>query len=229
LRTATAVATATTDPATPWDDRSPATVLKRVALGTSLAFAVPMLHPHWEALNLTNATKNVDPVARYGHFEKYYQVGDLDPAFPVLTAWELSHTVDADAIDEDLLWLRTSIGNYRPDLIAMTYHWRYVETVHTDVAYGDSQCSTFPGVCTVLVRDALLRVCARGCTIRPHTWSCSEVNSSRQASQLQIVCYGHLTKVTVHHHAAQYDRSTGLCSNHELCRRNSHINTATHH
>jgi hypothetical protein len=31
----------------------------------------------------------------------------------------------------------------------MSYHWRYAESVHTEVQYGDSQCSTYPGgVCT---------------------------------------------------------------------------------
>jgi hypothetical protein len=43
-----------------------------------------------------------------------------------------------------MLWLRAAMGNYRPDEIAMPYHWRYVWSVHSDVAYGDSTCSHWP-------------------------------------------------------------------------------------
>jgi hypothetical protein len=92
----------------PWDDLSTATVLKRLALGTSLFFAVPL--ELRDAANMPNGSKNVDPLARYQHFEKYYLAGDLDPAFPVLSAWELSHTVDTDALDEDMVWLRASFA-----------------------------------------------------------------------------------------------------------------------
>ena len=96
-------------------------------------------------------TSYVDPVARYAHFEKAYKAGDLDPAFPILTAFELAHTVDVDSDDEDMDWLRATMADFRPDNIAMDYHWRYAESVHTDVAYGDSHCKLFNngtgGVC----------------------------------------------------------------------------------
>jgi hypothetical protein len=130
---------------TPWDDRSTANVLKRLALATSLFFAIPQ--PHRYCRDLPADDCNVDPVGRYMDFEHHYQNGDLDPAFPVLTAFELFHAVDSDATNDDMEWFRKSIGNFRPDTIAMSYHWRYAETVHTEVAYGDSQCPSFPGVC----------------------------------------------------------------------------------
>ena len=74
----------------------------------------------------------VDPVARYMHFEKHYHAGDLDPAFPVLTAFELFHAVDSDATDDDMTWLRSTVASFRPDFIAMSYHWRYAESVHSE-------------------------------------------------------------------------------------------------
>lgn len=130
---------------TPWDDRSPVNILKRLALGTALFFAVPQSHRYGSAH--PEREQLVDPVARYMHFEKHYLAGDVDPAFPVLTAFELFHAVDSDAYNDDMEWLRVTLGNFRPDEISMSYHWRYAESVHTEVAYGDSQCGTFPGVC----------------------------------------------------------------------------------
>jgi len=144
LRAAVAASAAA---ATPWDDRTAANVLKRLAVGTALAHAMPV------AIRFSHAKPAaiVDPVARYAHFEAAYKAGALDPAFPVLTTFELSHTVDVDSQDEDMTWLRTSMMNFRPDDIAIGYHWRYAESVHSDVAYGDSHCNLFNngtgGVC----------------------------------------------------------------------------------
>jgi hypothetical protein len=88
----------------------------------------------------------VDPVARYLHYERAYLAGDLDPAFEVLTAFECSMVADSDAFDEDLAWLRTTMGNYRPDYIAREYTWRYTQAVHQEVPYGDPVCPN-AGVC----------------------------------------------------------------------------------
>ena len=40
-------------------------------------------------------SQTVDPLARFAHFEKYYPLGDLDPAFPILSAFELSHCLSS--------------------------------------------------------------------------------------------------------------------------------------
>ena len=138
--------------ATLWDDREPSTVLKRLALGVAVGLATPLLQRFGHDLpNGTRTTSYVDPVARYAGLEAAYKAGDLDPAFPILTAFELRHTVDVDALEEDMIWVRESMPNFRPDDIAMDYHWRYAESVHTDVAYGDSHCALFNngtgGVC----------------------------------------------------------------------------------
>ena len=128
--------------ASPWDDRNQSSILQRLALGTALAHAVPI-----SIVFLSNGS-TVDPVARYLHYETAYLNGDLDPAFEVLTVFECKMMVDSDALEEDLLWLRTTMSNYRPDYIAMSYTWRYIQAVHQEVRYGDPQCPIFmPGVC----------------------------------------------------------------------------------
>jgi hypothetical protein len=152
LRDAIAAAAPPPD-ATLWDDRSPANVLKRLAVGTAVGLATPLLHRFGggDFPNGTRKTSYVDPIARYLYYEQAYAAGELDPAFPILTAFELSHTVDADSDDDDMTWLRGTMASFRPDNIAMSYHWRYAESVHTDVAYGDSHCKLFNngtgGVC----------------------------------------------------------------------------------
>jgi hypothetical protein len=105
----------------PWDDRDQTTVLRRLALGTALANAVPI------ATAFVGNGSTVDPVARYLQFEAAYLAGDLDPAFEVLTVFECALVADADAFEEDLRWLRETMANYRPDYIAMDYSWRYIQ------------------------------------------------------------------------------------------------------
>jgi len=141
-----------------WDDRSQANILRRVALGTAVGHAVPIglkyTDPECDqaydwcptAAPASNVT-TIDPVARYRHYEAAYRAGDLDPALEVMTAFECRHAMNSHASHEDLQWLRESMAVYRPDHIAMDYHWRYAEAVRTEVAYGDPQCANMPGVC----------------------------------------------------------------------------------
>lgn len=111
--------------------------LQRLALGTSLELAVPVMQKNPDAA--TNAPPTVDPVKRYLHFEKAYLNGELDPAFKDLTAWEYRNVVNGDEPDEILAWGRTMLRNYRPDQIATPdYRWRYVKAVKTDVKYGSA-------------------------------------------------------------------------------------------
>jgi hypothetical protein len=144
LRAAVAAASPGAAAAAPWDDREPANVLKRLAVGTAIGVAKPIFVRFFKGTT-------VDPVKRYLAYEAAYKAGALDPAFPVLTAFELAMTVNADSLDEDFLWLRETMASFRPDDIATSYHWRYAESVHTDVAYGDSSCAKFNngtgGVC----------------------------------------------------------------------------------
>ena len=124
LRAVVASGSASTTGTAPWDDRATDTVLKRLAVGVSLAHAVPIA-ARWNT-NLPNASKFVDPVARYSHYEGALANGDLDPTFASLTTFELAHTVDGDMQDMDMTWVRATMANFRPDNIAMDFHWRPV-------------------------------------------------------------------------------------------------------
>lgn len=110
-------------------------VLHRLALATSLEYAVPIKQNN--AQDQTREPATVDPVKRYLHYEKAYLNGELDPAFGHLGIWELRMVVDCDAPDEILAWGREMLRNYRPDhILNPDYGWRYSATVRTDVRYG---------------------------------------------------------------------------------------------
>jgi hypothetical protein len=146
---------------TAWDDRSQTkeAVLHRTAIATACEHAVPVNHrftqssmPPWGPN--VNESKVVDPLARYMHYESAYLAGDLDPAFEVTTSKEMRQTINADAVDGDLAWMRKTMGIYTPDAIAMDYSvgsaWRYAETVHHDVAYVHTHCPqpNYTAVCS---------------------------------------------------------------------------------
>jgi hypothetical protein len=116
-------------------------VLQRLALAIALEHAVPVKQTN--PAEQTNAPATVDPVKRYLSYEKACLDGELDPAFKMLSAWDLRFVVDGDEPDETAAWGREMLRNYRPDLIFdPDYSWRYVQAVRTDVRYG-SQCVKF--------------------------------------------------------------------------------------
>jgi hypothetical protein len=118
-------------PGAAWDDRETANVLRRLALGVAVTHAEPIGYRY--ASKMPNGSKTVDPVGRYTHFAEAYAAGDLDPAFPILTAFELAHAVDSDATDDDQAWVRRTLANYLPNEVSMSYGWRFCESVHSDV------------------------------------------------------------------------------------------------
>jgi hypothetical protein len=104
-------------------------VLKRLALAVALELAAPLYNSPMNA-------NPIDPLLRYIHYEQAYLCGELDPAFPQFTVWELRHVVNCDAPDDQLGWGRECLVNYRPDLVLMDDpQWRYCYIIHTDVAY----------------------------------------------------------------------------------------------
>ena len=135
-----------------WDDRSQnkQAVLHRLAIGTAVEHAVPIkyrfkqsVQPSWGPSS-DPSVEIIDPIQRYLHYESAYLSGDLDPAFEVLTAFEMRHVSNADAVEPDLKWMRETMAIYTPDSIAMQYSvgksWRYAETVHHDVPYTHNHC-----------------------------------------------------------------------------------------
>lgn len=117
--------------------RSDKGILHRLALGTALQHAVPVVQRNAEAKK--DAPTVVDPVKRYLHYEKAYLTGELDPAFKDMSAWECRMIVDSNAPDDVLAWGREMLRNYRPDhILNPDYGWRYSGAVRTDVAYRSS-------------------------------------------------------------------------------------------
>ena len=112
-------------------------VLQRLALAIGLEHSVPIGQRN--PLDRPEAPKTVDPVKLYLHFEKAYLDGELDPAFPSLSTWELRFVVYGDESKETLTWGREMLRNYRPDHIYRTdYSWRYTAIVRSDIIYtGD--------------------------------------------------------------------------------------------
>ncbi len=82
-------------------------ILNRLALAVSLEFAAPELCSYTE----------IDPVKRYAFYEKSYIDKELMPEFDKHSIWLLRHVVNDPNTEEDQLWLREMIWNYRPDQI----------------------------------------------------------------------------------------------------------------
>lgn len=113
-------------------------VLQRLALGVALQLAEPM-----SEFDLPDV--QVDPQMRYLHYEQAYLLGELDPIFSKLSAWELRYCIDSDAPNEQLGWGREMLRNYRPDLMQLdNEQWRYCMAVRTEVAYKRPEWTSEP-------------------------------------------------------------------------------------
>lgn len=100
--------------------RERGTIFQRLALGTSL--------------ELAGTVQN--RVERYQHYEKAYLDGELDPAFPDMTAWECRFITNGSRSNEDLAWMRQMLRNFRPDHVTNPdYKWRYTRIVKSDFPY----------------------------------------------------------------------------------------------
>jgi hypothetical protein len=81
--------------------------LNRLALAVSLEFAAPELCSY----------QNIDPIKRYAFFEKSYLEKELSPHFEKHSIWLLRHVVNDPNTEEDMLWMREMLWNYRPEQI----------------------------------------------------------------------------------------------------------------
>jgi len=103
--------------------------LQKLALAVALELCSPLKL-------FDSASKFVDPMQRYVHYEQAYLYGELDPAFEHFQVWEMRNIVNCDATDEELGWGRQCLMNYRPDIVnSDDPTWRYCAIVRTDVAY----------------------------------------------------------------------------------------------
>lgn len=96
-----------------------------------LALALALEYSELEAADIPKA------VARYDHYVKAYEAGELDPNFPRLSVWELRFVVSAPEGDETLAWGREMLRSFRPDhIFTENEGGRYSNVVNTDVRYG---------------------------------------------------------------------------------------------
>lgn len=115
-----------------WDD-----VHRKIALACALELASPVYE--------FDTTKIVDPVARYKHFVEAHQAGELDPAFPCFSVWEMRQIVNCDAPNEQMSWCRRMVMNYAPHLTCLTDHkLRYIYLLHSDVRIRKPEWSSSP-------------------------------------------------------------------------------------
>lgn len=77
---------------------------RKIALACALELASPM--------NEFDTTKHIDPVARYKHFVDAHRDGELDPAFPYFSVWEMRQVVNCDAPNDQMTWCRKMVSNF---------------------------------------------------------------------------------------------------------------------
>jgi len=101
-------------------------VHRKIALACALELASPIFE--------FDTANNIDPVARYKHFVEAHKAGELDPAFPYFSIWEMRQIVNCDAPNDQMTWCRRMVMNYVPHLTCLTdVSLRYVYLLHSDV------------------------------------------------------------------------------------------------
>ena len=82
-------------------------LFNRLAWAVALEFAAPELCGYG----------TVDPIKRYAFYEKSYLEKELLPHFEKHSTWLLRQVVNDPNTEEDMLWMREMLWNYRPDQI----------------------------------------------------------------------------------------------------------------
>jgi hypothetical protein len=101
-------------------------VNKKIALACALELAAPV----WEF----DSNVEIDPVARFKHFEEAHRLGELDPAFSSFSVWEMRQIVNCDAPNDQMKWCRKMVMNYVPHITFITdLKLRYVYILESDV------------------------------------------------------------------------------------------------
>ncbi len=109
--------------------------MQRLAVAIALEHAQPIKQRN--AVGVVDGAEEVDPVARFRHYEAAFEAGELDGCFGQLSVWDYRMVVDGDEPDEVLAWGREMLRSYRPDHVyAKDERWRYVGAVRTDIRYG---------------------------------------------------------------------------------------------
>jgi hypothetical protein len=85
-------------------ERAWARVNRKIALACALELAAPIYE--------FDTSTPVDAVGRYSHFERAHRKGELDPAFPFFSVWEMRQVVNCDAPNDQMEWCRKMVFNY---------------------------------------------------------------------------------------------------------------------
>ena len=102
----------------------------RVNKKIALACALELCNPIFEFDTMTP----IDPVERYQHYSDAHKAGELDPAFPYFSVWEMRQIINSDAPNSQLSWCRDMVFNYVPHLTCLTdLKLRYVYMLQSDV------------------------------------------------------------------------------------------------
>ena len=110
----------------PEDDDKFTEVNKKLAMAVALELASPIME--------FDTKIEVDPVKRFQHYEQAHRNGELDPAFPHFSIWELRHVINCDAKDDQLQWGRDMMMNYAPYITTITdLKLRYMYILNSDV------------------------------------------------------------------------------------------------
>lgn len=101
-------------------------VNKKLAMAVALELACPIME--------FDTKIEVDPVERFQHYEEAHRNGELDPAFPHFSIWELRHVINCDAKNDQLQWGRDMMMNYAPYITTITdLKLRYMYILGSDV------------------------------------------------------------------------------------------------
>jgi len=108
-------------------ERAKEGVFNRIAMAIALELAAPELCGY----------KDVDPVKRYTFYEKSYLDKALDSNFDKHSIWLMRQIVNDPHTEEDMLWMREMLWNYRPDMINApeAYIARYVGLMNTEFGH----------------------------------------------------------------------------------------------
>eukprot|EP00980_Cylindrotheca_fusiformis_P007218 scaffold1525_cov142-Cylindrotheca_fusiformis.AAC.18 len=114
-----------------------AAVNKKLAMAVALELAEPIYE--------FDTRIEVDPIERYNHFAEAYKNGELDPAFPHFSIWELRHVVNCDAKNDQMKWGRDMMINYAPYITVLTEEkLKYCFILETDVLMRPSNWTSSP-------------------------------------------------------------------------------------
>jgi hypothetical protein len=101
-------------------------VNKKIALACALELAA--------GVREFDSAVEIDAVNRYKHFEQAHRKGELDPAFPHFSVWEMRQIVNCDAPQDQMKWIRDTVMNYSPHITLITdSKLRYTYMLESDV------------------------------------------------------------------------------------------------